>query len=176
MEVNTLWSLIAENNCKCAIRLLDKLDHIRPEDYDPYHNGSPLHWSASDSYDGNVKLIRLLVERGEDVNSVNDVGNTPLFIACNKGLLRIVRYLVIDCCADILIKNSNSFLPFDIANKHLNNIVNDHICDDISLSFIQKEYCDFMKNSFECCTSLTDPSKTDRVGDMMETETSCVFI
>jgi len=43
---------------------------------------------------GNVSIVKLLIEKGVDVNYENDGGETPLFNACQVGILNIIKLLV----------------------------------------------------------------------------------
>ena len=43
---------------------------------------------------GNLEMIKLLIEKGIDLNTQNDSGNTSLHYACNKGNLEIVKLLI----------------------------------------------------------------------------------
>src|SRR5262245_43446983 len=40
-----------------------------------------LHWAA---YHNDLELVSMLVRRGADVNAANDLGVTPLVLACTK--------------------------------------------------------------------------------------------
>ena len=41
-----------------------------------------------------MELIKLPVEKGQDVNAADNYGITPLIVAANLGDLEIVKYLV----------------------------------------------------------------------------------
>jgi uncharacterized protein len=41
-----------------------------------------------------LELVKLLVERGEDVNAADNYGITPLMVAANLGDIEIVKYLI----------------------------------------------------------------------------------
>jgi len=41
-----------------------------------------------------LELVKLLVEKGQDVNAADNYGITPLMVAANLGNLEIVKYLV----------------------------------------------------------------------------------
>ncbi|OUM56152.1 hypothetical protein PIROE2DRAFT_22908, partial [Piromyces sp. E2] len=43
---------------------------------------------------GKESLVRYCVDHGADVNKVNKYGRTPLHIACERGSLEIVKYLL----------------------------------------------------------------------------------
>lgn len=67
------------------------------------HNVTPL-WCAAVA--GRLSVVRCLVERGADVNSVSDTGSTPVRSACFMTHLDIVTYLV-ENGADIAKPNYN---------------------------------------------------------------------
>ena len=54
-------------------------------------DATPL-WCAASS--GNLALVRLLIERGANVNSTTKTKSTPLRAACYDGHLNIVKYLI----------------------------------------------------------------------------------
>ena len=106
-------------------------------DQDPAILGSQLSYAVSSS---NLTLAKVLIFNGEDVNSTNPAGETPLVIAINKGDSSMVRLLLkhgaqpnfLDIgtasCKRLLAKASADTrfynLPLDIArNKGKQNIV-----------------------------------------------------
>jgi ankyrin repeat protein len=54
------------------------------------HDNTPLNFSAE--Y-GHLDATKILVERGAAINKTNNVGDTPVTRAAQKGKLEIVRYL-----------------------------------------------------------------------------------
>ena len=56
-------------------------------------------------YNGNYKIVKLLLENGADVNRQNDCRETPLFISCGEKL-SIVKLLV-EKKAKINLKNDS---------------------------------------------------------------------
>ena len=50
-----------------------------------------LHTAAKE---GNLELVRLLVEQGADKDKADRVGCTPLFWGCDRGHIDVVKYLV----------------------------------------------------------------------------------
>lgn len=57
----------------------------------PQGGGTPLHWVA---LYGNVELVRKLIDRGANVNAVDNVGRTPLFPAAANGHVEVVKLLL----------------------------------------------------------------------------------
>ena len=43
---------------------------------------------------GNTEIVKYLVEKGANIETENEDGNTPLFIACEKNNNDIVKYLI----------------------------------------------------------------------------------
>ena len=62
---------------------------------------APLHWAA---LSGNVKIVEALVQRGADVNVLNNALNTPLLLAAAGGYTDIVMFLL-DHEADAAVRN-----------------------------------------------------------------------
>jgi len=55
---------------------------------------------------GNVRLVKLLVERGARIDSTDCMGRTPLMMASSVGKTEIVR-LLIECGANIHLKDNS---------------------------------------------------------------------
>jgi hypothetical protein len=53
--------------------------------------GTPLHWAA---LHGNVELVRRLIERGANINAMDNVGRTPLFPAAANGHVEVLKLLL----------------------------------------------------------------------------------
>jgi len=76
-------------------------------------------------------IVRLLLEKGADVNVTNTSGATPLHIACFNGKTDIARVLL-DHGADINIEDLNELTPFDdicISRGDVFGPVYEEICD-----------------------------------------------
>ncbi len=65
--------------------------------------GTPLHVAASK---GNLEVVKLLLQRGANINTANSAGNTPLHLAVLNGHKEIVEFLVEEK-ADINKMNNN---------------------------------------------------------------------
>lgn len=76
----------------------------------PKRNGR-LHIAA---YSNSVEAARLLIKHGEDIDSRNGVGDTPLHVAARYNAWETAD-LLISCGAQIRIQNDNSKTPMDIA-------------------------------------------------------------
>lgn len=65
---------------------------------------APPLWCAAAA--GHIQIVKLLVNRGADVNSTTRTNSTPLRAACFDGHFEIVKYLV------------NNGADFEVANRH----------------------------------------------------------
>jgi len=71
----------------------------------PYDGMTALMFASYSNYDQR-EIVRMLIERGADVNIKNSKGMTALMIASRGGRTEIVRMLI-ERGADVNIKNSN---------------------------------------------------------------------
>jgi hypothetical protein len=77
-------------------------------------------------HDGNIQIVKYIVERGADVNKANAHGATPFLLACELGNLEIVTYLF-EKGADVTKRFNAGYTALMIAcgSKNLNiNIIN----------------------------------------------------
>jgi len=72
---------------------------------------------ASDN--GHLDIVKLLVERGADVNARDFCGDTALAYAARKDHNKIVKYLI-EAGADAQTQNKYKFTPLDYAVRTLN--------------------------------------------------------
>ena len=75
-----------------------------------YDNYSPIETAC---HTGNVELVRTLTSI--DVNCIDDVGNTPLHLACNHNQVEVARLLTEERCCDQNIRNLRGELAVHIA-------------------------------------------------------------
>ncbi|CAF0808639.1 unnamed protein product [Didymodactylos carnosus] len=74
---------------------------------------TPLHWGA---YGGYVECLKLLLPLSASIiNQRNNVGDTPLHLACWKNHAPIVQMLL-DSRADKNIRNQDGKLPIDLTH------------------------------------------------------------
>jgi len=71
------------------------------------------------SYNGNIEIVKLLIETGADINAKNNYGSTSLMYASKIGHKKIVL-LLIEAGADINAKNNYGYtvLMFATANNY----------------------------------------------------------
>ena len=70
--------------------------------------------SIQDNLICKTKLIKLLIEKGVDINIPNSNGLTLINMACYKGHTKIVK-LLIENGADINIPNNKGYIPINSA-------------------------------------------------------------
>lgn len=78
------------------------------------NNNSVLSYACT--YNIQIKIIRLLIGYGANVNSRNLLGNTPLIHAINKKNINIIKILL-DAEANVNIKNKSGETPLQIASN-----------------------------------------------------------
>lgn len=76
----------------------------------------PLIWFA---YKNNLKLVKILVEKGAKVNVKSSVGDTPLMFAVNNNNYEMVQYLV-NHGAEVTAKNNDGDTLIQIAGRNRN--------------------------------------------------------
>ena len=76
-------------------------------------NYSPLHWAAAQGY---IEMIRVLVDKGYDINAQDIDGFTPLHYAAATGSFSGVEYLI-NNGADVYVVNNKNLTPLTIAAK-----------------------------------------------------------
>ena len=71
------------------------------------------------SFYNNYDIVELLLNRGADINAINNIKETPLFIACKNGYKNIVE-LLLNRGADTNIKNYHGDTALMVACLHGN--------------------------------------------------------
>jgi len=74
-------------------------------------NYSPLHWASSQGY---VEMIKVLIDKGYDINTQDINGFTPLHYAVASGNFSAVEYLI-NSGADVYIVNNRDMTPMTLA-------------------------------------------------------------
>jgi len=105
-----LFRAISENNIEAVSQLLDK--HPDWINADKFWGDTPLHTAVQVA---NLDIIKLLINRGADVNEVKDFGVTPLHIAVYNNNIEIAK-LLLNSGADInSIGYRQDYTPLHIA-------------------------------------------------------------
>ena len=80
---------------------------------------TPLYLASEGEYPKDCSVLRLLLERGADVNARTKVGSTPLHMASSRGALEIVR-LLLEYGADVEAKDDDGQTAIHLVCKHSN--------------------------------------------------------
>ncbi|XP_043472529.1 putative ankyrin repeat protein RF_0381 [Leptopilina heterotoma] len=99
---------------------------VKVNDETQDHDQTPLHFAVQN---GNVEIIKILLEKGAVVNATNKELNTPLHIAVSDkyNLSESVIQLLLENGADIKIYNENSRTPHDVCvNASIKRILSQH--------------------------------------------------
>lgn len=83
--------------CQKKEQQLDKVKHLVSKQgvsvlCTDHLGKTPLHWAA---YMGHLEIVKFLVSKGADANSVDDSNNTSLHSAVSGGCLAIVQFLAV---------------------------------------------------------------------------------
>lgn len=79
-----MFKAIAENDLNQVMLLINKVNCRN------LIKSTPLHEAC---YNGNLDIIKCLIENGAYINSTNLFGNTPLCFACNGGYFKIIKFI-----------------------------------------------------------------------------------
>eukprot|EP00455_Lapot_gusevi_P034629 TRINITY_DN3824_c0_g5_i1.p1 TRINITY_DN3824_c0_g5~~TRINITY_DN3824_c0_g5_i1.p1 ORF type:complete len:346 (-),score=48.70 TRINITY_DN3824_c0_g5_i1:131-1168(-) len=79
-------------------------------------------------------MARYLVEHGANVNHSDASHNTPLHVAATCGHVDVVRYLAVDCRADIFIRNDSGLNVIEVAMEARKHEVMDCLFTERNLS------------------------------------------
>ena len=115
-----LYNACKTNNLKLARKLLSDRNIKSSINEGCIMGMTPLHKSSVLGY---IRVVRLLVDNGADVNSKDLMLNTPLLYSCNNGYFDVCHFLI-SRGAKVNIKNNFKFTPLYIA------ILNGH--DDVT--------------------------------------------
>jgi len=115
--------------CECSrpkiVRIL--LEHganVKAADKD---NKTPLHHVleseaiSSDDSNPNLLMVNLLLDCGADTNTKTSLGESPLYIACSKGLTAVVQKML-QCGANVNVSKRQRF-PLNAACKYKHTAV-----------------------------------------------------
>ncbi|WP_438456569.1 tetratricopeptide repeat protein [Wolbachia endosymbiont of Kerria lacca] len=108
---------------------------------------------------GELAVIKALLEKRPNINAVDVDGWTPLHYAAQDGHLDIVK-LLLDRGADPTIRNSNEKTPLQLAEEHLNQ--NPEVYQGIVDILKQKSIQQGVKVSAEECLPSTSSGRSKR--------------
>ncbi|KAJ5988287.1 hypothetical protein N7481_003497 [Penicillium waksmanii] len=106
-----------------GIDITEGLNHRK--DLEGYKSQTPVTWAADN---GRVVLLKLLVERGADVNAVGRTGWTPLLLALRGGH-EVIAKLLIDRGADVNAVGRTRWTPFLLALRNGHDAVAELLLD-----------------------------------------------
>lgn len=109
---------VSLGNSDIVKHLLDNIDHVKSEFDEKYI----LHKAVQTR---NINIVKLLLEAGANVNTVNKAGNSPLHFALDANNLDIFQ-LLLNFGANINAKNIDNITPLHLAVK-LSNGKDDYI-------------------------------------------------
>ncbi|XP_043472528.1 ankyrin-1-like [Leptopilina heterotoma] len=118
------YQLLLDNFLEISKLLLQHPVKVNDETED--HDQTPLHFAVQN---GNVEIIKILLEKGAVVNATNKELNTPLHIAVSEeyNLSESVIQLLLENGADIKIYNENYNSPHDVCvNASIKRILSRH--------------------------------------------------
>jgi ankyrin repeat protein len=70
------------------------------------------------AYNGHLEVVKLLLEKGADIEHKDNDGRTPLCVAAYNGHLEVVR-LLLEKGADIEHKDNDGRIPFSLASRDI---------------------------------------------------------
>ncbi len=85
---------------------------------DNCENNTPLHYASAQGY---IKIARLLIERGANINALNYYEISPLSNACYNKKLEIVKLLLENNANVNIVDNDDYTLLHDVCNNNNNN-------------------------------------------------------
>jgi len=93
----------------------DAQSFLDPEtDVDLSHEGeAPFHIACRE---GQVEVVRLLLDRGADIEAMTFAGSTSLYVACGNNMLEVAR-LLFDRGAGLEVKTKVGSTPLHLASR-----------------------------------------------------------
>ena len=106
-NVWSIWFAARKGDLERVQLLLDreasrKTGKSSIESVDQKYRRTPLHWACRS---GSPSLVKLLLERGADINALDGDGNTPLHFCCGFGTDAMLRILLNNLSLDPIVRN-----------------------------------------------------------------------
>ena len=80
------------------------------------------------SYYGHFEVVKILLEKGADIEARNNYGDTPLICASRYGTLKVVKYLL-ENGADMEAKNNSGNTFFSYVSKEKIDVIEEYLQD-----------------------------------------------
>lgn len=108
---------------------------------------TPLIWAMGRDHKQTVKIAEFLINKGADINTKTDNGDTPLIVAVRNYRIEIVETLI-NKGADVNSKNNEGDTPLSIAQKNAKEHSSDVFKDILKILINNKdERTDFIKKA-----------------------------
>ena len=108
---NSVLHFAAIGSSRNLSALLSKISSTTVINRRNYNGETPLHWAC---LRGSLKIVRILLQNGADINAKDKDFNTPLHFAAEGGKKSIVKFLL-SCTNTIEFKNNQRKTPLHVA-------------------------------------------------------------
>mmetsp|Transcript_21898 Transcript_21898/g.28688 ORF Transcript_21898/g.28688 Transcript_21898/m.28688 type:complete len:434 (-) Transcript_21898:290-1591(-) len=112
-RTNDIYEACLKDDLKRVSEIFNSTFHFDLNVINETSGQSPLHLAVQN---GNMKLVKMLVQKGANTNLLNSNQATPLHLACIVGKCEIVKFLVFNG-ADISIKSKYESTPLHWAAR-----------------------------------------------------------
>lgn len=137
------------------VEFLSSIEHLNNELFDTVRKG-------------NLDRVKDLIEKGADINSSDNDGNTPVHLAAKEGNLDVVKYLIEVKEVDLNAKDNNGNTPLHLATGEGRLDVVKYLIDEKKADFNVKNddgwtplHCAAEKGKLDVVKCLIDEKKAD---------------